>query len=126
MNSIDRRTLRVENNPDRGEVQSENSHQKAPNQLAEGLSIWWRGMDLNHGPSGYEPDELPDCSTPRRFRPIQYSANLSVLTSYFQNHAKLRQVKPRNSLTALTKRRNVERWPPDRSFTLILHGNLDR
>ena len=22
-------------------------------------------MDLNHGPSGYEPDELPDCSTPR-------------------------------------------------------------
>ena len=28
--------------------------------------IWWRGMDLNHGPSGYEPDELPDCSTPRR------------------------------------------------------------
>ncbi len=24
-----------------------------------------RGMDLNHGPSGYEPDELPDCSTPR-------------------------------------------------------------
>ena len=28
--------------------------------------IWWRSMDLNHGPSGYEPDELPDCSTPRR------------------------------------------------------------
>jgi hypothetical protein len=27
--------------------------------------VWWRGMDLNHGPSGYEPDELPDCSTPR-------------------------------------------------------------
>src|ERR1700674_216826 len=23
-----------------------------------------RGMDLNHRPSGYEPDELPDCSTP--------------------------------------------------------------
>ncbi len=22
-------------------------------------------MDLNHGPSGYEPDELPDCSIPR-------------------------------------------------------------
>ena len=28
-------------------------------------------MDLNHGPSGYEPDELPDCSTPRQL--IQYS-----------------------------------------------------
>jgi hypothetical protein len=24
-----------------------------------------RGLDLNQGPSGYEPDELPDCSTPR-------------------------------------------------------------
>ena len=26
---------------------------------------WLRGMDLNHRPSGYEPDELPDCSIPR-------------------------------------------------------------
>ena len=25
-----------------------------------------RGVDLNHRPPGYEPDELPDCSTPRR------------------------------------------------------------
>src|SRR5207245_3500112 len=25
-----------------------------------------RGEDLNLRPSGYEPDELPDCSTPRR------------------------------------------------------------
>ena len=29
-------------------------------------SRWWRGRDLNPRPSGYEPDELPDCSTPRR------------------------------------------------------------
>ena len=28
----------------------------------------WRGEDLNLRPSGYEPDELPDCSTPRRRR----------------------------------------------------------
>ena len=26
-----------------------------------------RGVDLNHRPSGYEPDELPDCSTPRQY-----------------------------------------------------------
>ena len=30
------------------------------------LSPWLRGLDLNQRPSGYEPDELPDCSTPRR------------------------------------------------------------
>ena len=31
------------------------------------IMTWLRGLDLNQGPSGYEPDELPDCSTPRRF-----------------------------------------------------------
>ena len=28
---------------------------------------WLRGMDLNHRPLGYEPNELPDCSTPHRY-----------------------------------------------------------
>ena len=33
--------------------------------------IWLRGLDLNQRPLGYEPNELPSCSTPRQ--------NVSVL-----------------------------------------------
>ena len=28
--------------------------------------MWLRGGDLNPRPLGYEPNELPDCSTPRQ------------------------------------------------------------
>jgi hypothetical protein len=27
--------------------------------------LWLRGLDLNQRPLGYEPNELPGCSTPR-------------------------------------------------------------
>src|SRR6267143_1030348 len=30
---------------------------------------WLRGRDLNPRPLGYEPNELPDCSTPRQSQP---------------------------------------------------------
>ena len=30
----------------------------------ESTKNWLRGRDLNPRPSGYEPDELPGCSTP--------------------------------------------------------------
>ena len=33
--------------------------------IGELFGRWLRGLDLNQRPSGYEPDELPDCSTPR-------------------------------------------------------------
>ena len=33
--------------------------------MNDDFEIWLRGLDLNQRPSGYEPDELPGCSTPR-------------------------------------------------------------
>ena len=35
----------------------------------KGQQSWLRGLDLNQRPSGYEPDELPGCSTPRQLDP---------------------------------------------------------
>jgi hypothetical protein len=37
-----------------------------------------RGQDLNLRPSGYEPDELPDCSTPRLKLQFYHFSTLSV------------------------------------------------
>jgi hypothetical protein len=40
-------------------------NQRLPQQNRSPRKIFWlRGRDLNPRPSGYEPDELPGCSTP--------------------------------------------------------------
>ncbi len=39
----------------------------AQNKELSSSENWLRGLDLNQRPSGYEPDELPSCSTPRPY-----------------------------------------------------------
>ena len=47
-----------------------------PHYVAEGLGTrgmdWLRGVDLNHRPLGYEPNELPDCSTPHTYGSVGF------------------------------------------------------
>src|SRR5580692_9095947 len=40
-----------------------NSLNEKPPEGFPGVSNWVQGLDLNQRPSGYEPDELPGCST---------------------------------------------------------------
>ena len=42
---------------------------------------WLRGWDLNPRSSGYEPDELPVCSTPRRWESGVYAQGYMVSTA---------------------------------------------
>ena len=53
------------------------------------ISVWLRGLDLNQGPSGYEPDELPDCSTLQQGRGNVLSGNrpVNVILVLFGIHA---------------------------------------
>gem|GEM_PF-2936145 len=45
---------------------------------------WLRGLDLNQRPSGYEPDELPGCSTPRKSHNLKFYLKSCVrLLSFF-------------------------------------------
>ncbi len=46
-----------------GETQGKSRQRNRKNHSTR--SSWLRGRDLNPRPSGYEPDELPGCSTPR-------------------------------------------------------------
>ena len=51
-------------------------YKKGPEAMLPTLNVWSRGQDLNLRPSGYEPDELPDCSTPQYVRRVKRKKEL--------------------------------------------------
>src|SRR5918995_192404 len=64
---------------------------------------WLRGRDLNPGPQGYEPCELPGCSTPRSRR----AANMAGLFPERKGFYSIARSQPLEELRlAVTKR-----WP---------------
>ena len=69
-------------------MKNENTHL-----YGECFHFWLREPDLNQQPSGYEPDELPDCSIPRYclqpLLPYYYTQLFSIMQPFFENLEKL-------------------------------------
>ena len=48
------------------------------------LKFWSRGPDLNRRPPGYEPGELPDCSTPQYVMPCKSKSYITRTVKVLQ------------------------------------------
>jgi hypothetical protein len=63
---------------------------------------WLRGRDLNPRPLGYEPNELPDCSTPRQSQTKPQNSPISARSFETQRfQIRNRKSEIRNSLVGL-------------------------
>jgi hypothetical protein len=68
---------------------SRKSLNKKPLEVFPGVSNWVQGLDLNQRPSGYEPDELPGCSTLQQ-REGQTLGGMGALSTSFLREFTLR------------------------------------
>ena len=59
---------------------------RSPKKSGDKGEIWLRGRDLNPRPLGYEPNELPDCSTPRHREELLIVAHPTIKPPVAQAH----------------------------------------
>ena len=71
----------------RGRLAGNRLKKKGLTRGGKALGNWLRGWDLNPRPSGYEPDELPGCSTPRSrmFNIVGSSDTASLFGIHFRD-----------------------------------------
>jgi hypothetical protein len=71
----------------------------------------WRGQDSNLRPRGYEPRELPGCSTPRQF--VERAVWVTVRTSLLADDAHFGKVRLSVSLYWQTNAAKRQAGKPD-------------
>ena len=59
---------------------------------------WLRGRDLNPRPLGYEPNELPDCSTPRQRQTKHPEPPKFSLSIRLERHSKFEIENPKSEI----------------------------
>ena len=101
-----------------------NSLSKKPSRAGGRALNWVQGLDLNQRPSGYEPDELPGCSTLQQVRkrdrvPCGGSVNDLFSKKPESLRTRLPRVFPPRVLDLLFLRKEPNRTQPPQPYPTI-------